>query len=150
MFTYDSSGLWLYRELYARGLSSRAVSRWPGDGLRLEGVYITAAARCAPPGNRPTPAELATCRPYLAAELGHLRNVRVILCLGRIAHEAVLKVLGLRSREFPFAHGAKHRLPEGPILLDSYHPSRQNTNTGRLTRSMWSAVFRKAKRWMKL
>jgi uracil-DNA glycosylase family 4 len=145
MFTFDSSGAWLYGMLYEVGLASRPVSERPGDGLKLHGVFITAAARCAPPGNKPLPAELDACRPYLDAELSYLTGAVAILALGRIAHDAVLKCLKLRPRDFPFSHAARHRLPDGRFLLDSYHPSRQNTNTGRLTRSMWRAVFKHAK-----
>jgi uracil-DNA glycosylase family 4 len=148
MFTFDSSGAWLYGMLHEVGLASRPVSERPGDGLKLRGVFITAAARCAPPGNKPLPAELEACRPYLDAELSHLTGAPAILALGRIAHEAVLKCLKLRPRDFPFGHDAEHRLPDGRILLDSYHPSRQNTNTGRLTRPMWRAVFLHAKSLM--
>lgn len=146
MFTFDSSGAWVYGALHAVGLASRPVSLRPGDGLRLRGVWITAAGRCAPPGNRPTPGELAQCRPYLEEELRHFAGARVYLALGRIAHESVLRCLGLRLRDFPFAHAAEHALPGGRILLDSYHPSRLNTNTGRLTKPMWSRVFRRASR----
>jgi uracil-DNA glycosylase family 4 len=144
MFTFDSSGVWVYGMLHEVGLASRPVSERPGDGLKLRGVYITAAARCAPPRNKPLPAELAACRAYLGSELGHFTGAVVILALGRIAHEAVLKCLKLRARDFPFGHGAEHGLPDGRRLLDSFHPSRQNTNTGRLTRAMWRAVFRRA------
>jgi len=144
MFTFDSSGRWVYGALHEVGLASRPVSKAPGDGLRLRGVWISAAGRCAPPGNKPTPGELSNCRPYLEEELRHFKGVRAVLALGRIAHEALLRCLGLRMRDFPFAHAAEHTLPSGPILLDSYHPSRQNTNTGRLTKSMWIAVFRRA------
>lgn len=148
MFTFDSSGEWLYGMLHEVGLASRPVSVGPGDGLKLRGVWISAAARCAPPGNRPLPAELEACRPYLDAELRHLTGARVILALGRIAHEAVLKCLGLRLRDYPFGHGAEFRLPDGRLLLDSYHCSRQNTNTGVLTRSMWRRIFQRARRLM--
>ena len=148
MFTFDSSGQWLYGMLHEVGLASRPVSEGPGDGLELRGVYITAAARCAPPGNKPLPSELQTCRPYLEAELRHLTGALVILALGRIAHEAILRILDVKPRDCPFGHGAEHRLPDGRILLDSYHPSRQNTNTGRLTRPMWRAIFRRAKTLM--
>lgn len=144
MFTFDSSGQWLYGMLHEVGLASRPVSERPGDGLELDRVYITAAARCAPPGNKPLPAELAACRPYLEAELRHLTGAVALLALGRIAHDSILRILDLRPRGYPFSHGSEHRLPDGRILLDSYHPSRQNTNTGRLTRPMWRAVFRRA------
>ena len=117
----------------------------PGDGLRLKSVWITGAARCAPPQNKPTSAELAACRPYLEEELRRLTSARVLLALGRIAHEAVLRILELRPRDFPFGHGAVHGLPDGRTLVDSYHPSRQNTQTGRLTQSMWRRVLDRAK-----
>jgi len=148
MFTFDSSGEWLYGMLHEVGLASRPVSQGPGDGLKLRGVYITAAARCAPPGNKPLPVELDACRPYLDAELRHLTGAVVILALGRIAHEAILRCLHVKPRDCVFGHGAEHRLPDGRILLDSYHPSRQNTNTGKLTRPMWRSVFRRAKTLM--
>ncbi len=143
MFTFDSSGAWLYGMMHETGLASRPVSTGPGDGLRIPGVWITAAARCAPPQNKPAPAELQACRPYLEAELRHFDGLRVYLALGRIAHEALLKALRLRSSDFPFSHGAEHDMTDGRILLDSYHPSRQNTNTGRLTRPMWRSIFRR-------
>jgi len=148
MFTFDSSGQWLYGMLHEVGLASRPVSERPGDGLKLDRVYITAAARCAPPGNKPLPAELAACRPYLEAELRHLTGARVLLALGRIAHEAILRILHLKPADYPFSHGSERGLPDGRILLDSYHPSRQNTNTGRLTRPMWRAIFVRARRLM--
>jgi uracil-DNA glycosylase family 4 len=151
MFTGDRSGEWLYAELHRQGLSSASVSRHHDDGLRLRGAYITAAARCAPPGNRPTPAELARCRPFLARELAALRSVRVRLALGRVGFEAFLHArrdLGrVEIRPKPrFAHGAAVPLPEGGWLLCSYHPSQQNTSTGVLTRAMWQAVFDEARR----
>jgi len=147
MFTGDSSGDWLYAALHRFGFANgpRSVSR--DDGLGLTDCYITAAARCAPPANRPTAVELARCRPYLTAELRLLRHVQVVVVLGRIAHESWLRASGwwdrLAPRERPrFAHGAVARLPNGTVLVSSYHPSRQNTNTGRLTRAMWHAVWR--------
>jgi uracil-DNA glycosylase family 4 len=148
MFSFDSSGRWLYGMLHEAGLASRPVSEGPNDGLRLRGVWITAAARCAPPENKPLPAELAACRPYLEEEIALFPALRVVLALGRIAHEAVLRTCGLKPSAHPFSHGAEHRIPEGPVLLDSYHPSRQNTNTGLLTRAMWRSIFRRAKSLM--
>jgi uracil-DNA glycosylase family 4 len=145
VFTFDSSGEWLFGMLHEVGLASRPVSERPGDGLELPGVYITAAARCAPPGNKPLPAELANCRSFLESELRHLTGALVLLALGRIAHEGILRIYGLKPAKYPFGHGSEHPLPNGRILLDSYHPSRQNTNTGRLTRRMWRAIFTKAK-----
>jgi uracil-DNA glycosylase len=151
MFTGDSSGDWLYAALHRYGFASAATAVRRDDGLRLQGCWITAAARCAPPGNQPLPEELARCRPYLAAELALLPRRRVVLVLGRIAHDAYLRASGWwtllpAGRRPRFAHGACTRLPDGTMLLASYHPSRQNTNTGRLTRAMWLAVFRRARR----
>jgi len=150
MFTGDSSGSWLYEALHRFGFASRpdAVSRT--DRLELRDCYITAAARCAPPGNKPSRTELERCRPYLSAELRLLERVRVVVTLGRIAHDAWLNAAGwwerLPPRERPrFAHNAETRLPDGTVLVASYHPSRQNTNTGKLTRAMWHAVFRRAR-----
>lgn len=145
MFTFDSSGAWLYGMMHETGLASRPVSTGPGDGLRIPGVWITAAARCAPPQNKPSPAELQACRGFLEAEIGHFDALKAYLALGRIAHEALLRALKLRPSAFPFAHGAEHALPDGRRLLDSYHPSRQNTNTGRLTRPMWRSIFRRVR-----
>ena len=150
MFTGDSSGDWLYQALHAQGFASQPGSAGRGDGLELIGCYVTAAARCAPPENRPTPAELARCRPFLAAEIRLLRDVRVVVTLGRIAHEAWLRAAGWWERLGPgqrprFAHGAEARIPDGTMLIASYHPSRQNTNTGRLTRAMLDGVFRRAR-----
>jgi uracil-DNA glycosylase family 4 len=148
MFTFDSSGQWLYGMMHEVGLASRPVSTAPSDGLELRRVWITAAARCAPPRNKPTPAELDACRPFLKSELDGFPRVRVLLALGRIAHDTTLRVLGLRATSFPFSHGAEHALPDGRTLLDSYHPSRQNTNTGRLTRPMWRGIFRRVRALM--
>ena len=151
MFTGDKSGEWLYGELHRQGLCDRATSVRAGDGLRLDGVYITAAARCAPPGNKPAVEELAHCRSYLVRELTALKGtVRVRLALGRIGHDAFLAAraeAGLAAiRPKPvFAHGAEHALPEGGWLLDTYHPSQQNTSTRVLTPAMWAGVFRQAK-----
>jgi uracil-DNA glycosylase family 4 len=150
VFTGDSSGDWLYGALHRHGFASQGTSTRRGDGLRLIGCYVTAAARCAPPANRPTPAELGRCRPYLAAEIALLREVRVVVTLGRIAHDAWLRASGHRDalpagRRPPFAHGRESLLPGGTILLSSYHPSRQNTQTGRLTPGMWDAIFGRAR-----
>src|SRR5437016_4023966 len=141
MFTGDSSGDWLYAALHRYGFASRAQSTSRDDGLTLRDCYITAAARCAPPGNKPSRTELERCRPYLSAELRLLERVRVVVALGRIAHDAWLKAAGwwewLPPRQRPrFAHNAGTRLPDGTVLVASYHPSRQNTNTGKLTRAM--------------
>jgi uracil-DNA glycosylase family 4 len=146
LFTGDSSGSWLYEALHRFGWANQSNSLRRDDGLILTDCRITAAAHCAPPDNRPTPAELANCRPYLETELRLLRNVRVVLALGRIGWESWLRASGwwdrLASRERPpFAHGAEATLPDGMVLVTSYHPSRQNTNSGKLTRTMWWEVF---------
>jgi len=150
MFTGDSSGDWLYEALHRYGFASQPHSVSRDDGMRLERAYVTASGRCAPPGNRPTPAELERCRPFLEAELRLLPGVRVVVLLGRIAWERWLRAAGwwarLPARERPrFAHGAEAVMPDGTHVVCSYHPSRQNTNTGRLTRAMWHAVFARAR-----
>lgn len=150
MFTGDSSGNWLYRALHRFGFANQPSSISRSDGLELSDCYVTAAVRCAPPGNKPTAAELAECRRYLAAERDLLKRVRVVVVLGRIAHEAWLRTTDFgnsaRRRRAPFRHGACYPMPDGTFLLCSYHPSRQNTNTGKLTRRMWNSVFAKARK----
>ena len=146
VFTGDASGDWLYGALHDYGWANRATSQARDDGLVLTDCYITAAARCAPPGNRPTGEELARCRPYLQTELGLLASVRLVLVLGRIGWEHWLRAAGwwdrLEVRQRPrFSHGKETTLPDGIVLISSFHPSRQNTNTGRLTRPMWYGVF---------
>jgi uracil-DNA glycosylase len=136
-FTGDDSGLLLFATLAKHGLAA------DGD-LRPGGAAILNAVKCLPPGNRPTPAEVAQCRLYLASQLAALRQVRVIMPLGRIAHDAVLRAIELSPARMPFAHGAEHGLDDGRILISSYHPSRYNQNTGRLTPAMLDAVFARA------
>jgi uracil-DNA glycosylase family 4 len=143
MFTGDSSGNWLYAALHRFGFANQPTSTDRADGLRLRDCYITAAARCAPPDNKPTGRELDRCRSYLEAEIELLTRVRVVVTLGRIAHESFRKAKGLGR--LPFGHGVETGLPDGTILIASYHPSRQNTNTGRLTRTMWHAIFRRVR-----
>jgi uracil-DNA glycosylase family 4 len=138
MFTGDSSGDWLARVMHEAGFASKPESRARDDGLVLTGAYITAAARCAPPDNKPTSEELANCAPFLAAELAALREVKVVLALGKIAFDAYCRAVGARG--LAFAHGARYGV-SGKTLVASYHPSRQNTNTGRLTWKMWSEIF---------
>ena len=145
-FTGDASGEWLYEALHRYGWANQPVSRARDDGLVLTDCYITAAARCAPPDNRPTREELDRCRPYLQAELDLLTRVRVVLALGQIGWENWLRAAGwwerLGTSQRPqFAHGVETVLPNRMMLVSSYHPSRQNTNTGRLTRPMWHSVF---------
>ena len=150
MFTGDRSGDLLYRTLYELGFATSPHSRRRDDGLRLCDAYITAALRCAPPGNRPLREELANCQPYMLREIAILTKVRVVVALGKIAFDACLRALqerGLRlpSPRPPFSHGARFNLDEGTTLLASYHPSQQNTQTGRLTPEMLQDVFRAAK-----
>ncbi len=140
-FTGDYAGILLYETLHRYGYASRPESRSTDDGLRLRGCRITNAVKCLPPENKPTPAEIRECNAFLAAELAALPANTVILALGTIAHQAVLRAFGLRSRDFPFAHGQEHRLPQGHWLIDSYHCSRYNTQTRRLTTEMFHAVF---------
>jgi uracil-DNA glycosylase family 4 len=149
-FTGDSSGEWLYEALHRFGFANQPTSRSRDDGLQLTDCYITAAARCAPPDNRPTREELATCRRWLLAERTLLPEVRTVLVLGRIAWESWLRATGSWDVPGPkgrvdFGHGAESAQPDGTALLCSYHPSRQNTNTGRLTREMWHEIFAKAR-----
>ncbi len=145
MFTGDASGLFLFPALFRAGLASQADSQSRDDGLTLTGAYITAAGRCAPPDNKPAPDELRNCKPWLESELLFLRNVRVILALGRIAHDTWLEHLNLRKSKHPFGHGVEYALTGGQILLDSYHVSRQNTQTGLLTPEMFDAILMRAK-----
>ena len=150
MFTGDSSGDWLYAALHRHGFASQPRSMDRNDGLALTDCWISAAARCAPPDNRPTRAELDACGGWLSAELRLLPRVRVVVTLGRIAHERWLRASGwwlrLAPRDRPrFAHGSVSTLPDGVQIVASYHPSRQNTQTGRLTRDMWERVFERAR-----
>lgn len=138
-FTGDHAGIMLYETLYDLGLASRAVSKSADDGLRLRGCRITNAVKCLPPANKPTGKEVANCNAYLAAEL-ELFPPRVILALGRIAHDAVLRSHQEKLNAWQFSHGAVHELPGGISLVDSYHCSRYNTQTRRLTADMFRAV----------
>lgn len=146
MFTGDDSGAWLYGMMHEFGFASQPFSTGRDDGQVLLGAYITAAGRCAPPDNKPTTDELLNCRHFLVRELEALPQVRVVLALGKIAFDTYLKIRkeqGVNVGRPTFAHGALYRFddPDQPLLLCSYHPSRQNTNTGKLTREMWRAVF---------
>lgn len=145
-FTGDYAGDLLYRTLLKFGFASGVYDARPDDGLRLEGAMISNAVRCAPPENKPTPLEIRTCRPFLAARIAALPRLGAIVCLGRIAHDSTLAALGVPSRAAPFAHAAEHALPGGAALFDSYHCSRYNTNTGRLTISMFERVFEAVQR----
>lgn len=150
MFTGDASGDWLAEALHRYGFANQPVSTHRDDGFRLQGAYVTAVARCAPPANKPTRQEILTCRPFLERELALLNRVEVVLVLGRIAFETytqLLKEEGRLGSPPTFEHGAVIPLPGGPPhhLVVSYHPSRQNTQTGRLTRVMWHRVFAQAR-----
>ncbi len=140
-FTGDFAGDLLYPSMIAAGMAQGRYDRRPDDGLRLDRVRITNAVRCVPPENKPTTAEIATCNPFLAQEIAALGQLQAILALGLVAHKAVLRAFGLKQNHCPFKHGAQHRLPNGLLLADSYHCSRYNTNTGRLTEEMFSAVL---------
>jgi uracil-DNA glycosylase family 4 len=153
MFTGDGaggSGDFLMAALHACGFANLQTSRHRDDGLVLTDAYIACAARCAPPDNKPTPQELAACLPHLEAELAELTRVRVVVALGRIAFDTWLRLVDRRAegrRPRPvFGHGRRYVMENGPTLIASYHPSRQNTNTGKLTAAMLEAVFRQAKR----
>lgn len=150
-FTGDASGNFMYPVLYDCGFASRPTATDRNDGLRLTDIYITAAARCAPPDNKPLPQELAHCAPYLERELDGLKKLKVIVALGKIGFDAYLNFLKRRNlivsrATYVFQHGAQYKMPDGRILLGSYHPSNQNTQTGKLTRTMFTAIFKEAAR----
>jgi len=150
-FTGDGSGDFLYPVLHAAGFASQPTASSRDDGMKLTGLWITSVARCAPPGNKPTPEEIRNCTPWLDEEFRLLTSLRVVVCLGRIAFDGLLGHLIrggqlLRRADFPFAHGVEYTLPGGLTAIASYHPSLQNTNTGRLTRAMMLQVFKRARK----
>ncbi len=149
-FTGDASGNFMYPVLHEMGFASQPTATSRDDGQVLTGLYITAAARCAPPDNKPLPQELANCAPYLDREIEGLKELRVIVALGRIAFDAYLNYLVRKKqiankRAYQFAHGAEYSMPDGLILLTSYHPSNQNTQTGKLTKGMFLKIFMRAR-----
>ncbi len=149
-FTGDGSGDFLYPVLYEAGFASQPKATGRDDGMKLAGMWISAVVRCAPPGNKPTPGELRNCAPWLDEEMALLRDLRVVVCLGKIAFDGFLRhqlrVGQITTRScFEFRHGAEYAMPGGITLLASYHPSLQNTNTGKLTRAMFLDVFRRAR-----
>lgn len=140
-FTGDYAGVLLYETLHTFGYASAPTSVSLDDGLTLTGCRITNAVKCLPPANKPEPAEIRTCNTFLAAELADLPAHTTVLALGQIAHQAVLRAFGLKLKDYPFAHASDHRLPNGRRLVSSYHCSRYNTQTRRLTPAMFEAVF---------
>jgi uracil-DNA glycosylase family 4 len=144
-FTGDFSGVLLFKCLEALNWTMGVNGNHPDDGLRLREVMITNAVRCVPPENKPTTAEVNNCRPYLISRIAALPRLRVIFALGKVAHDSALRTFGYRLADYRFAHGAVHSLPNGLILVDSYHCSRYNVNTGRLTEEMFMDALKVAK-----
>jgi uracil-DNA glycosylase family 4 len=144
MFTGDRSGDWLFGALHRAGFANQPTSMRRDDGLRLIGAYISACVHCAPPANKPTPVERDTCLPYLERELRQLADLKVIVCLGKFAYDGLASILKLRRRP-AFGHGVEAPLPGGRIILCSFHPSQQNTFTGKLTVPMFDAIFQRAR-----
>lgn len=147
-FTGDASGGFLFPALYRAGFANQASAESRNDGLILKDMYITASGRCAPPKNKPTSEELNNCQPYLVREIEILKP-EVIVCLGRIAFDRILKIFSLKKSEIKFGHGALHKLDNGIWLLSSFHPSQQNTLTGKLTEKMFDDIWKKAKELLK-
>ena len=150
-FTGDASGNFMYPVLYEVGFASQPTATDRNDGLTLKHLYITAAVRCAPPDNKPTPQELATCAPFLDREIAGLKKLKVVVALGKIGFDAYLNFLKRRGvltskKGYLFKHGASYGMPDGKVLLASYHPSNQNTQTGKLTRKMFLKIFQEAAR----
>jgi uracil-DNA glycosylase len=150
-FTGDASGNFMYPVLYETGFANQPKATDRNDGLKLKDLYITAAVRCAPPDNNPLPSELANCSEYLDRELDGLKDVKVVVALGKIGFDAYLNFLKRRGllpsrRGYIFKHGASYQTPDGKVLLASYHPSNQNTQTGKLTREMFVKIFAEARR----
>jgi uracil-DNA glycosylase family 4 len=154
MFTGDRSGDWLYRALYRAGFANQPTSISRDDGLALHDCYITAMAHCAPPDNKPAPEEIKNCRPYLLEEFSAFNRLRVVVALGQLAYKATLESIktlnaGLNFKPTKFAHGAECHLPNSLTLIASFHPSQQNTFTGKLTEAMFDAVFNRAREIIK-
>ncbi len=149
MFTGDGSGEFLYRSLFRTGFANQPTSLHVGDGLELSNLFISAICRCAPPDNKPTPEEIKNCLPYLEREMELMENLKGIVVLGRLAFDNVLRIYRRKEHPIPklvFAHGASYHLGDGlPWMIASYHPSRQNTQTGRLTADMFDFVWKKVK-----
>jgi len=149
MFAGDRSGEWLFRALHEFGFANQANSTHRGDGLRLKDCYITATIRCAPPENKPLPEEIENCRPYFLREMGLLQNVKIIVPLGQIALKQTIKSMRQRGIEVPpldFGHGRVYPLENGQTIITTYHPSQQNTQTGKLTKPMFHKIFRRVRK----
>ena len=140
-FTGDYAGQLLYPTLQKYGFARGTYDEEANDGLDLVGCRITNAVRCVPPQNKPVGAEINACRPFLIQEMDAMPNLQIVLCLGTVSHTSVIRTFNLRQRDWAFGHGAIHKLPNGLLLTDSYHCSRYNTNTGRLTQAMFHDVF---------
>lgn len=147
-FTGDASGAFLYPALYRAGFANQPTATHRADGLALRDLYLTASGRCAPPANKPTPAELHNCQPYLERELDILKP-QVIVCLGSIAFARIMRIYSVQDPAWKFGHGALYRMENGTFVLSSYHPSQQNTQTGRLTPAMFDEIWTKAKSLLK-
>jgi uracil-DNA glycosylase family 4 len=147
-FTGDHAGELLYETLISFGFASGCYDARPDDGLKLVNCLITNAVRCVPPENKPLPAEISTCRSFLSERIGSLPKLAAIVALGRIAHDSTLAALGAKKSAFPFAHGAQHAVRDGAMLFDSFHCSRYNTNTRKLTPEMFRAVFANVRQFL--
>jgi uracil-DNA glycosylase family 4 len=147
-FTGDASGAFLYPALYRAGFANQPTATHRADGLALRDLYLTASGRCAPPANKPTPAELDNCQPFLERELEILKP-QVIVCLGSIAFARIMRIYSVRDPAWKFGHGALYRMENGTFVLSSYHPSQQNTQTGKLTPAMFDEIWTKAKSLLK-
>jgi uracil-DNA glycosylase family 4 len=145
-FTGDESGNWLWDALHREGFASLPEGRHREDGLVLKGAIVTNAVKCAPPENKPTALEIATCRTWLVRDVASFPEVRVVVALGKVAHDAWLSHLGVKRAQYAFAHGAIHEIEGAPLLIDSFHPSPLNTRTGRMSRRSWNALWKKAAR----
>ena len=144
VFTGDRSGDWLFASMHRTGFANQPTSIAPDDGLRLDGAWVAAAVRCAPPANKPLPSERDNCLPYAQEELRLLTEIRVVVCLGQFGWDAACRLLGARPKP-RFGHGAEHWLPDGTAMLGCFHPSQQNTFTGKLTEPMTDSVFGRAR-----
>ena len=149
-FTGDHAGILLYQMLYKYGFSNNPISRNANDSLKLKNSRITNAVRCLPPQNKPLGEEIDNCNHYLSEELGNIKKEAIVLCLGRIAHRATFKALHIKQSDYSFKHGQFHRLDDGKIIVDSYHCSRYNTQTKRLTEAMFDDVFKNIKKQLEI